>query len=173
MGEKKRRWRAVNAGALLWMVLHVCAGVRALLCGIYRNYSSRTWVLLGLWLLTLPALDAWLYVSGDAELLRSLKWFWGFSSGMYGVMLLAERLNWTMPDPALLAFVTGSLLTSIHQLEALLWRARELAGRELRTFAGCLFCLTHFVYLIRLHRRAMKKGALPDGPLDSGTGTVE
>ena len=78
-----------------------------------------------------------------------------------------------MPDPAVLAFVSCSLLTHIHQLEALLWRAPELVGRELRTFAGFLSCLTPFVYLARLHRRIMEKGAPLDGPLASGTGTVE
>ena len=57
MGDK-RRWRAVNAGALLWMVLHVCTSVYAILCGLYRSYSGGSWALLGLWLLTLLALDA-------------------------------------------------------------------------------------------------------------------
>ncbi len=83
-------------------------------------------------------------------------------------MLLVEWLDWTVPDLAALVFVICSFLTPVHQLEALLWRARELVGRELRTFAGCLFCLVHFVYLTRLHRRAMGKGAPPDGPVDRG-----
>lgn len=52
-------------------------------------------------------------------------------------------------------------------------RAWELVGRELRTFDGFLSCLTPFVYLARLHRRIMEKGAPLDGPLASGTGTVE
>lgn len=167
MGDK-RRWRAVNAGALLWMALHVCTSVYAILCGLYRSYSGGSWALLGFWLLALLVLDAWLYVSGDAELLRSLKWFWGFSSGMFGIMLLVEWLDWTVPDLAALVFVICSFLTPVHQLEALLWRARELMGRELRTIAGCLFCLMHFVYLTRLHRRAMEKGVPPDGPVDRG-----
>ena len=47
MGDKRRR-RAVSAGALLWMALHVCADVYVVLCGLYRSCSGGTWALLGL-----------------------------------------------------------------------------------------------------------------------------
>ena len=172
MGDKRRR-RAVSAGALLWMVLHVCTSVYAWLCVLYSDYTRWTWILLGLWLLTLLALDAWLYVSGDAEPSRSLKWFWGFSSGMYGVIVLGALLDWTMPDLAALVFWINLFLTPFYQLEALLWRARELMGTKSRSFAEFLFCLAHFVYLTRLHHRAGQRGATNHGPVDPGTGTVE
>ena len=48
LGEMERRRRTVNAGALLWMVLHVCADVYVVLCGLYRSCSGGTWALLGL-----------------------------------------------------------------------------------------------------------------------------
>ncbi len=48
LGEMERRRRTVNAGALLWMALHVCAGVYVVLCGLYRSCSGGTWALLGL-----------------------------------------------------------------------------------------------------------------------------
>nr|WP_326164619.1 hypothetical protein [uncultured Oscillibacter sp.] len=168
-----RTRKALGAAAVTaYAVLHLYTGVRAIFENGYHDYTAWSWTGLGLWLLCLLALDVWLYFFGGAELLRSLEWSWGFSTGMYGVMVLCALLDWTLPDLAALVFVIWSFVTPVHQLSALSWPFRALAGIEVRTCMGASFCLFHLVYVARLRRRAMKEGALPDGPVGPGTGTV-
>ena len=174
---KKTLGRAAVAACV---VLHFYTGLRAFFENWYHDYTAWSWTVLGLWLLCWLALDAWLYVFGRAELLRSLKWFWGFSAGMYGVMLLCAWLDWTLPDMAALVFVICSFVTPMHQLLAFSWLLfDELLGLRgslrfgVEWSAMLAFCLIHFIYIARLHRRAMKKGAPSDGPVDPGAGTVE
>ena len=168
-----KRQRAVGTAAFAWFVLHVFTAVRTFFENWYNTYTGWSWMFLGIWLLGLLALDAWLYASGKAEPLRSLKWFWGFSAGMYGVMTLCALLDWTMPDLAALVFVICSFVTPVHQLTAFAWLFRGLAGPGAGTFAGWLFCLAHFVYLTWLHRQARQRGETVHGPVDPGAGTVE
>lgn len=172
MGDNKK-WSAADFAALLWIILHFYASVHAFMYGLYQNYTGWTWTLLSVWIVGLLALDAWLYVSGREELLRSLKWFWGFSAGLYGVMVLSNLLDWTMPDTVAVVFVICALVTPFFQMTAISWLLKKLAGLDTGNLMGFLFCLIHFIYIVRLHRRAVKKGAPPDGPVDPGAGTVE
>ena len=166
MGGNKR-WSVADVAAVAWVALHFYTGVHAFLYGLHRTYTSWTWVLLGIWLLGLLALDIWLYASGGAELLRSLKWLWGFSAGIYGVMVLGGLLDWTIPDMAALVCVICAFV------EALFWLFRETVGLEPGAFIGFLFCLLHFIYIARLCRRTRQRGETAHGPVDSGAGTVE
>ena len=83
--------------------------------------------------------------------------------------------DWAVMLGMLCAFVTP-----LYQLMAFAWLLfDELEGlRGSLRFgfwwsAMLLFCLIHFIYIVRLHRRAVRKGALSNGPVDPGTGTVE
>lgn len=170
-----------TGAAAAWAVLHFLTGVRAFFESWYNTYTGLSWALLGIWLLGLLAVDVWMYFSGGPEPLRSLKWYWGFSAGLYGVMLLAILLDWpSCPDWIALIFVISTFLTPFHQLTAFLWLLLQglagLGGRALadgQCAAGMLFCLAHFAYTARLLRRARKKGAPPYGPLEPGTGAME
>lgn len=172
MGDNKR-WSAADVAAVAWVALHFYTGVHAFLYGLHRTYTSWTWVLLGIWLLGLLALDIWLYASGGAELLRSLKWLWGFSAGMYGVMVLGGLLDWTIPDMVALVFVICAFVTPLFQQEALFWLFRETVGLKPGAFIGFLFCLLHFVFIAWLHRRAKQRGETDHGPVDPGAGILE
>ncbi len=171
-----RGWSA--AGAAAWALLHVYTSVHAFWHGLYQTYTGRTWVLLGVWLLGLLALDAGLAFGGPGPL-RAAKWYWGFSAALYGALILVTRQNRSLPAWPGVLLVLGSLLAPMHQLTALSWpllhKAAGLTGRVLSDagFAsGLLLCLIHFVYAAGLHRRAGKKGAPPDGPVGPGAGTV-
>ena len=91
------------------------------------------------------------------------------------VSTLSLSLEWAMTPGMICA-----LLTPLYQFMAFAWLLfDELAGlRGSLRFsvdwsAMLAFCLIHFIYIVRLHRRAVKKGAPPDGPVDPGAGTVE
>ena len=75
------------------VILHFYTGVRTFFENWYYTYTASSWIFLGLWLLCLLALDVWLYFFGGAELLRSLKWFWGFSSALAAGGLLVATLR--------------------------------------------------------------------------------
>lgn len=155
------------------VILHFYTSVRTFFENWYNDYTVWSWTFLGLWLLCLLALDIWLFFLGGAELLRSLKWFWGFSDLLFAVFFLGGLLDWTLPDLAALVFVICSFLTPLYQLEAVFWLLRVPAEPVLRVFIGFLFCLIHFVYIARLHRRAKERGETAHGPVDPGAGILE
>lgn len=161
------------------VILHFYTGVRTFFENWYYTYTASSWIFLGLWLLCLLALDVWLYFFGGAELLRSLKWFWGFSSALAAGGLLVATLRLSL-DWAVILGMICAFVTPLYQLMAFAWLLfDELAGlRGSLRFgvwwsATLLFCLIHFIYIVRLHRRAVKKGAPPDGPVDPGVETKE
>ena len=177
MGYNKK-WSAADFAALLWVVLHLCTSVLAFMHGLYQTYTNWTWVLLSVWLLGQLALDVWL-VSGRPGLLRFVKWYWGFSATLAagGLLVATQRLslNW-----AVMLGLICAILTPLYQLLAFAWLLfDELLGLRGNIRFGVdwsamlLFCLIHFIYFAWLHRRAVKKGAPPDGPVDPGAGTVE
>ena len=180
MGDN-RKWSAADFAALLWVILHLYASVHAFGYGLYQTYTNWTWVLLTVWLLGLLALDAWLYAAGRPGLLRFVKWYWAFSAAMAAIVILAAELGLIHDVNGILIFgVLCSFLTPMHQLLAFTWLLlkwlADLPG-IVRYGGGCgvvlFFSLLHFIYFAWLHRRAVKKGAPPDGPLDNGAGTVE
>lgn len=180
MGDNKK-WSAADLAAVVWVVLHFYTSVHAFMYSLYQTYTSWTWVLLAVWVLGLLTLDAWLYAAGRPGLLRFVTWYWAFSVTLTVGVILAADLDLIHDVNGFLVFaVLCSFLTPLHQLLAFTWLlSRELAGLQgvLRYGAGCgavLFvCLIHFIYFAWLHRRAVKKGASPDGPVGPGTGTVE
>lgn len=155
------------------VILHFYTSVRTFFENWYNDYTVWSWTFLGLWLLCLLVLDIWLYFLGGAELLRSLKWYWGFSTLLFAVLFLGVLLDWTMPDLAALVIVICSFLTPLFQLEAVFWRFCESAGPALRVFAGFLLSLMHFVYIARLCRRTGQRGETAHGPVDPGAGILE
>lgn len=154
--------RIIGASVLAWVLLHFYTSFTTFFESWYKTYTGRSWILLGVWLLGLLALDVCL-VFGGAELLRSLKWYWGFSAGLYGVILLGTLLDWSFPDLAAFVVVLSSFLTPFHQLTAFNWLLfGETAGFGRRTLSylqcsgGLLFCLVHFAYIAWLHHRTRK-----------------
>ncbi len=177
MGDNKR-WSAADFAALLWVALHLCTSVLAFMHGLYQTYTSWTWVLLTVWLLGQLAIDVWIS-SGRPGLLRFVKWYWGLSTALAVGGLLVATLRLSLGWVEILGMICA-LLTPLYQLLAFAWLLfDELAGlRGSLRFsvdwsAMLAFCLIHFIYIVRLHRRAVKKGAPPDGPVDPGAGTVE
>jgi hypothetical protein len=177
MGDNKR-WSAADFAALLWVALHLCTSVLAFMHGLYQTYTSWTWVLLTVWLLGQLAIDVWIS-SGKPGLLRFVKWYWGLSTALAVGGLLVATLRLSLGWVEILGMICA-LLTPLYQLLAFAWLLfDELAGlRGSLRFsvdwsAMLAFCLIHFIYIVRLHRRAVKKGAPPDGPVDPGAGTVE
>ena len=177
MGEKKR-WTASGSASLLWVVLHFYTSVSALGYGLYQTYTTRFWILLGVWLVGLLALDAWL-AAGRSGLLRFAKWYWAFSAALALGALLVAALRLSL-DGALAVGLLCLLLTPLYQLLAFAWLLFEkLAGMRGSTrfsvvwSAILLFCLIHFVYFAWLHHRARQRGATPHGPVDPGAGAVE
>lgn len=176
MGDKKR-WSAVDFAAAAWVALHFYASVQAFMYGLYQTYTSWTWVLLAVWLLGLLALDAWLHASGRPGLLRFAKWYWAFSSALALGALFVATLRLSL-DWALAVGVLCALLAPLFQLLAFSWLLfEELAGLRGSARFGVvwsailLFCLIHFIYFARLHRRAKRREE--HGPVDPGTGAVE
>ena len=177
MGDNKR-WSAAGFAAVGWVVLHVYASVQAFLHSLYQTYTSWTWVLLAVWLLGLVALDVWL-AGGRPGLLRFAKWYWAFSAALAAGGLLVATLRLSLNWAEILGMICA-LLTPLYQLVAFSWLLfDELAGLRgsvqfgVSWSAMLLFCLIHFIYFAWLHRRAVKKGVPPDGPVDPGAGTVE
>ena len=177
MGDNKR-WSAADFAAVGWVALHIYTSVSAFGYGLYQTYTMRFWILLGVWLLGLLALDVWL-AGGRPGLLRFAKWYWAFSSALALGALLAAALRLSL-DWALVVGVLCSLLTPLFQLLAFAWLVFEkLAGLRGSTRFGVvwsailLFCLIHFVYFAWLHRRARQRGETVHGPVDPGAGTVE
>nr|WP_325222057.1 hypothetical protein [uncultured Oscillibacter sp.] len=176
----ERRKKVLDAAAMtVCVILHFYTGVRTFFENWYYTYTASSWIFLGLWLLCLLVLDVWLYFFRGAELLRSLKWFWGFSAVLAAGGLLMSTLSLSL-DWAVILGMICAFVTPLYQLTAFAWLLfDELAGlRGSLRFgvwwsAMLLFCLIHFIYFIWLHRRAVKKGAPPDGPVDPGAGTVE
>ena len=177
MGDNKR-WSSADFAALLWVALHLYTSVQAFLHSLYQTYTSWTWVLLSVWLLGLLALDVWL-AGGRPGLLRFVKWYWAFSAALAAGGLLVATLRLSLNWAEILGMICA-LLTPLYQLMAFSWLLfDELAGLRgsvqfgVSWSAMLLFCLIHFIYFAWLHRRAVKKGAPPDGPVDPGAGTVE
>lgn len=178
MGDNKR-WSAADFAALLWAALHLYTSVHAFLYGLYQTYTSRTWVLLSVWLLGQLALDGWL-CAGRPGLLRFAKWYWGISTALHGGVLAIGLLDCSIPDLAAVVFVIALFLTPLHQLTAFSWLLLHgqagLKGSALghaQCCAGLAFCLIHFIYFARLHRRAKQRGAAAYGFVEPGAGTVE
>ncbi len=179
MGEKKR-WTAADFAAVGWAALHLYTSVSAFGYGLYQTYTTRFWILLGVWLVGLLALDVRL-AAGRAGLLRFAKWYWGFSAALTAGVILAAELDLIRDvNGALIFLVLCSFLTPLNQLLAFTWLlSKELAGLPalVRYSGGCgaaLFvCLLHFLYFTWLHRRAEKRGETAHGPVDPGAGTVE
>ena len=177
MGDNKR-WSAADFAALAWVALHLYTSVQAFLHSLYQTYTSWTWVLLAVWLLGLVALDVWL-AGGRPGLLRFAKWYWAFSAALAAGGLLVATLRLSLNWAEILGMICA-LLTPLYQLMAFSWLLfDELAGLRgsvqfgVSWSAMLLFCLIHFIYFAWLHRRAVKKGVPPDGPVDPGAGTVE
>ena len=179
MGDSKR-WTAADAESLLWVALHLYTSVSAFGYGLYQTYTTRFWILLVVWLAGLLVLDVRL-VSGEAGLLRFVKWYWGFSAALAAGVILAAELQLIRDVNGILVFgVLCSFLTPLNQLLAFTWLlSKELAGLPaiVRYSGGCgaaLFvCLLHFLYFTWLRRRAKTRGETAHGPVDPGTGTVE
>ena len=174
MGDKKR-WTAAGA---VWVVLHFYTSVSAFGYGLYQTYTTRFWILLGVWLVGLLALDVWL-AAGRPGLLRFAKWYWAFCAALTAGVILAADLDLIHDVNGFLVFgVLCSFLTPLNQLLAFTWLlSKALAGLQgiLRYGAGCgavLFvCFIHFIYFAWLHRRAKRREE--HGPVDPGAGTVE
>lgn len=175
MGDKKK-WSAADFAAVGWVALHIYASVHAFGYGLYQTYTSWTWVLLTVWLLGLLALDVWL-AGGRPGLLRFAKWYWAFSAALAAGGLMVSTLSLSLGWVEILGMICA-LLTPLYQLLAFAW----LLFDELMGLRGSLrfgvdwsamlaFCLIHFIYFARLHRRAKRREA--HGPVDPGTGTVE
>lgn len=170
--------RVIGASVLAWAVLHLYTSVRTLFENMYYTYTGWSWFFLGLWLSGLLALDALLYFFGGAKLLRSLKWYWGFSAVLAaGGLLIALEILWS--DWATVVGILCSLPTPLNQLLAFSWLLfDELAGIKGHVLFGTewsavlLFCLLHFAYTAWLHRRAEKGGEAADGPVGPGTGAM-
>lgn len=168
---------AIAAAVPIWVVLHFYTAIRTFLEGWYYTYTNWSWTFLGLWLLGLLALDTWLYFSGGAKLLRSLKWYWALSAGL-GIGALLTALEVLQQGWAL--GVICSFVTPLNQILAFAWglffMMASLQGKVLYGAlwtAGVLFCLIHFAYVAWLYRRIREKGETVNGPVDPGEGTVE
>lgn len=177
MGSSKR-WSAADFAALLWAALHLYTSVQSFKYGLYQTYTGWIWVLLAVWLLGLLALDVWL-AAGRPRLLRFAKRYWAFSAALAAGGLLVSTLGLSLGGVVVLGMICA-LLTPLYQLMAFSWLLfDELAGLRgsvqfgVSWSAMLLFCLIHFIYFAWLHRRAVKKGVPPDGPVDPGAGTVE
>lgn len=175
-----KRWSAADFTAVGWVALHLYTSVSAFGYGLYQTYTTRFWILLGVWLVGLLVLDVRL-VSGGAGLLRFAKWYWAVSAALTAGVILAAELELIRDVNGILVFgVLCSFLTPLNQLLAFTWLlSKELAGLSgiLRYGAGCgavlFFCVLHFLYFAWLHRRAKQRGATAHGPVDPGAGTVE
>lgn len=175
MGDNKR-WSAADFAALAWVALHFYASVHAFMYGLYQTYTGWTWVLLSVWLLGQLAIDVWIR-SGRPGLLRFVKWYWAFSAALAAGGLLVATLRLSLGWVEILGMICA-LLTPLYQLLAFSWLLfDELAGLRGSARFGVvwsailLFCLVHFIYFTRLHRRAKRREE--HGPVDPGAGTVE
>lgn len=174
--------KAIGAAAVTACVtLHFYTSIRTFFENWYYTYTASSWIFLGLWLLGLLTLDIWLRFFGGAELLRSLKWYWGFSALLFAVFFLGVLLDYTTP-PALFTvpIVILMFLAPVNQCLAFSWllfdRIAGLAGSARYNVwwcAGLLFCLAHFIYIAWLHRRAKQRGETDHGPVDPGAGILE
>ena len=181
---KKSTAVAVTACVLLHFcactLLHIYTSIYAFSESWYNTYAAWPWISLGLWLLVLLALDIWLFFSVVTEPLRTLKRYWGFGTGVFAAVFLAGLLGIKLPDLLTVPVVILIFLFPANQIQAFSWllfHECTALSRTAQSYATCgldlLFCLIHFIYFAWLHRRAVKKGAPPDGPVDPGAGTVE
>lgn len=178
----ERRKRALTAAAVTaCVVLHFYTSIRTFFENWYYSYTVWSWTFLGLWLLGLMALDIWLCFFGGAELLRSLKWYWGFSALVFAVFFLGVLLDYTTPPALFTALIVILMfLAPVNQCLAFSWllfdQIAGLTGSARYNIwwgAGLLFCLIHFIYIAWLHHRARQRGETAHGPVDPGAGTVE
>lgn len=178
MSEQRKKALTI-AVVTACVILHVYTSIRTFFENWYYTYTGWSWTFLGLWLLGLLALDSWLRLFGGAELLRSLKWYWGFSTLLFAVFFLGILLDYTTPPaPLTILLVISMFLAPVNQCLAFSWllfdRIAGLTGSARYNVwwgAGLLFCLIHFIYIAWLHRRAKRREA--HGPVDPGAGTVE
>lgn len=162
------------------VLLHAYTSIYTFFQSWYSTYTAWAWISLGLWLLVLLALDIWLFFSVVTEPLRTLKWYWGSGAGVFAAIFLVGLLGIEIPDLLTAPVVFLLFLFPANQMEAFSWQLfHEWAAlsRTARSYATCgldlLFCLIHFVYTAWLLRRVRKRGALSNGPVDPGAGTVE
>ena len=180
MSEKKKKILTA-AAVTACVVLHFYTSIRTFFENWYNDYTAWSWTFLGLWLAGLLALDIWLWFFGGAELLRSLKWYWGFSTLLFAAFSLGILLNYTTPPaPFTVLIVILMFLAPVNQCLAFSWLLfDQIAGFSGSAqyialwCTGLLFCLAHFIYIARLHRQAQKRGETPHGPVGPGAGTME
>lgn len=181
--SKRKKEGFIAAAVLAWAALHFYTSVRTFFENWYNTYTAWSWTFLGLWALGLLAMDVLLYFpeEGDAEPLRSVKWYWGAGTGLMAVSFAGVLADFrTVPGWIAIIFFILMFLVPANQLLAFSWllfhQMAGLDGSALNRagwFAGLLFCLIHFIYFVWLHRRARERGGTAHGPVGPGTGTVE
>ena len=163
----------------MWIVLQLYTNAVTFFVSFYYTYSDRTWIALGLWILSILVLNVLLYFWGSGKLLCKLKWWWAicclFSMVMPIIFLLGERLNGAVDGVGILL---GAFVMPLFQYGALSWLAlgQRISIRIvfcIGCLGGGLLCLVQSAYIAWLRRRAKTRGETADGPVDPGAAAVE